>query len=137
MNPFVIDFDFGENEEKRKKYAIDEFFNIKTKLTEQYCNYDYIDEDKKVIIELKTRRVNKDKYKDTMIPLNKIKKLLKLKKEGYKIYLCFCFLDGLFYYELKTGINENWVRRGGRIDRGKNEINDYYYIPIKNLKRII
>ena len=68
-----------------------------------------------------------------MIGLNKIMKASTL--DEY-VYFFFCFDDGLYYW-LYDKNYELEIRRGGRCDRGKIEMNDYVYIPIEILTKIV
>ena len=49
--------------------------------------------------------------------------------------LHFKFTDGLYYYEYNKSDNLEYGM-GGRKDRGRNEIKDYCYIPIKYLVKL-
>lgn len=58
----------------------------------------------KLRIELKSRKVYKDRFIDTMIDSCKILKgLRRMEYKEYDIYFFFNFTDGLFYYKLKKG----------------------------------
>ena len=91
------------------------------------CPYDFSSD--KYIIELKTRRNTKTQYPTTMIGLNKINKL---QQHNKTILLCFRFTDVDSYYEYNPNDTLE-IKKGGRWDRGKTEINDYVYIPIELL----
>ena len=67
-----------------------------------------------------------------MIGYNKIKKASTL--DEY-VYFFFSFEDGLYYW-LYDKEYELEIKRGGRFDRGRPEINDYCYIPIELLIKI-
>lgn len=129
---FREDFSFGCLAEDSCKSSIDSFFNIKTEKSKKYSVYDYRDRLSKVIVELKSRRCKRGTYTDTMIGYNKIKEFNKLLRQGYKVVLCFNFTDGLYYYDY-TEENKDWIRKGGRVDRGRKEIKKYYFIPNKYL----
>jgi len=140
MNQQEKDLDFGEKYEKLNLSILSKYFECdELKTTEGYRNpYDYIDKKKRVIIELKSRRNTKERYYDTMIGYNKILTGFIHIRNRYKVYLCFQFTNGLFYYQLddKT-YDTKWIRVGGRSDRGTLEINQYCYIPNKILTKII
>jgi len=140
MNQRQKDLNFGEKSEKLNLDILSKHFKCdEMKETVGYHNpYDFIDEKNKVIIELKSRRNTKEQYYDTMIGHNKILTGFKHIKNGYKVYLCFQFTNGLFYYQLdEKTYNENWVRLGGRRDRGSIESSQYCFIPNKILTQII
>jgi len=59
-------------------------------------------------------------------------------KPETKIYFAFNFTDGVFYWEYKSDdLNDITIKSGGRWDRGKPEIKDYAYIPVKKLISIV
>lgn len=133
------DLIFGEKFEKLNLDILSEYYKCdELKETEGDRDpFDYIDTKNKVIIELKSRRNTKEQYYDTMVGNNKILTGLNLIKKGFKVYFCFQFTDGLFYYELTDEThNKTWIRAGGRKDRGSYEINQYYFIPNKILTKI-
>lgn len=130
-NLFLKDYEMGINNENLLLPKLKEFFNDDTihKLND-YSVFDYEGENK--YIELKSRNNNYNKYKTTMIGLNKLVKASTLKPD---VYFFFNFLDGLYYY--KYNFDDNFeIRQGGRHDRGENEINNYCYIPIDILIKV-
>jgi len=66
-----------------------------------------------------------------------INKLNYCKDKGKETYFCFQFQDGLFYWKYCLE-DETKLRfgRGGRWDRSRIEIKDYFYIPYELLKKI-
>ena len=48
---------------------------------------------RKILIELKSRRVNKNQYPSTMVGYNKIQKAIKKIEEGCEVYFTFAFQD--------------------------------------------
>ena len=82
------------------------------------------------MIELKSRRNEKNKYPDTMIGLNKITCAIN-EYDTKKFIFAFNFIDGLYYYEFnKDDMANGNIRKGtgGRCDRGKAEYSQYCYI---------
>ena len=67
-----------------------------------------------------------------MIGYNKVVAGLKEIEKGYEVFFVFSFTDRLCYYQLKD-VKKEWIKQGGRFDRGKPEVNDYYYIPVDEL----
>ena len=137
-----IDLKFGFKKEKSTKPILEYFFDVKLVETENYHTFDYASIDgapKPLMIELKSRRVKMNQYPSTMVGFNKIEKAVKLMKSengGYQIYFVFDFDDCIAYYKF-TRVIDSYKRKGGRRDRGKAEIKDYYYIPISKLTTII
>ena len=131
MSKFFKDYDFGILKENEVLPFIKTFLNDKTiyKL-ENSSVFDFKGDNK--YIELKSRHNRYNKYPTTMIGLNKIMKASTL--DEY-VYFFFCFDDGLYYW-LYDKNYELEIRRGGRCDRGKIEMNDYVYIPIEILNKV-
>ena len=130
------DLKFGLDSEKACKSAIEEIVGCKLSKTTCYHSFDYENKEKKIFVELKTRRNKKNAYPTTMIGMNKIEKAIKFMQEGYVVYLAFCFSDQLCYLELNAGYIFN-AQIGGRRDRGRAEMKKYAFIPIEDLEDFI
>jgi DNA-binding sugar fermentation-stimulating protein len=106
----------------------------------KYARMDYLDDDKKIYVELKSRRSAYNEYPNTLIQKSKIDYAIKRIKEGYKCYLLFVFQYNNHYY---IEINEDKFKtyeckkfkRGFRIDYSDQE-KDYYFIPTDDLTDI-
>jgi hypothetical protein len=140
MNKKTEDLKFGNENEKIVLSKLRDYFKSKNinKIKYNMDTFDFIDKDNKLIFELKSRRINKNQYYDTMIGYNKIIDGFKHIDKGYKVYLCWKYLDKLCYYELtKDSYNEKWKRMGGRVDRNKDERHLCYFVPTKEMTEII
>ena len=125
---------YGNRKENSLHPALEKYFDMKLNKTNEYYEFDYVNEEKKMLIELKSRRVHKTAYFDSMIGYNKVKKGFEKIKQGYQVYFLFGYEDYICLYELnKDTFNDKWVRDGGRSDRGRDEIKKYAYIPISQL----
>lgn len=136
MNKKTEDLNFGFKNEQIVLTKLRDYFKSKTinKTIKKMDTFDFIDTDNKMIFELKSRRINKNQYNDTMIGYNKIVDGFKHIENGYKVYLCWKYLDKLSYYQLtKDSYNKEWVRMGGRVDRGKDERHMCYFVPTKEM----
>ena len=125
---FGIDLEFEHYELLKNK-----FDKSLEKNSYKYALFDYIGD--KCFIELKSRRNEHNKYKDTMIGCNK---LLFARNCAKEVYFVFAFTDGLFYYKFSKEDYDTGVIRsayGGRDDREVDEKKPYCYIPIKLLTR--
>jgi hypothetical protein len=75
-----------------------------------------------------------------MIGKNKLdwaESVMKEKPET-KIYFAFNFTDGVYYWEYKSDdLFDITFKQGGRWDRGKAEVKEYAYIPVKKLISIV
>ena len=138
-NKFLVDFAFGTNSEINNLPILQNFFNDDTLVRDidRYAIFDYTN-NKDLLIELKTRNCEYEKYETTMINVIKINKSKKLSKT-HNIYFLFLFTNGLYYW--KYDVNElhklNY-KLGGRSDRTNlySEKKMYTYIDIKLLTRI-
>ena len=133
----INDVKFGVEKEKKLHDFFNSYFDTEFKTTSHYDHKDYVCENKKIIIELKSRRCRSNSFRTTMISVFKIKSLLKKVENGYRVYLFFNFEDGLFFYVLDR-YNKDWIGSGGRCDRGRVEIKNYgyYYIPVCQLHNV-
>jgi hypothetical protein len=133
MRNFNTDYLVGRaNEEKYLPSLQKAFKDLSLTHTKNKCDiFDYVGENK--YIELKTRSFENTKYPDTMIGLNKIQYAKENPDKDY--YFVFAFTNGLYYWKYNTEDQLNY-RKGGRYDRGYNEIKQYAYIPIHLLNYI-
>jgi len=131
---FNKDYEFGRSAEVSVLDTIRRFFNDPTitQSTDKYDRYDYTGAGAKY--ELKTRRLTRNRFATTMLPLGK---LLAENPTG-NIFL-FKFNDGLFYipYDKETFSNFT-IAPYCRQDRmGYDAEQDYIFIPVNLLTQII
>jgi hypothetical protein len=102
---------------------------------DKYNNFDFKGD--KIYIELKTRRINHNKYPSLMFSKRKLDKGLELyTDEGAEILFLFMCLDGLYgwYYINDDEISDNYeIKTGGRKDRGIVELEDMVHIKTRDL----
>ena len=135
MNYSDDDYKFGLDKEL-EYYEIlkNKFDSSLEKVLYKYSLFDYSGTN--CFIELKSRRNEHNKYKDTMIGCNK---LLFARNCNKDFYFVFVFTDGFFYYKFKKEDYDTGIIRsayGGRNDRGIDEKKPYCYIPTKLLIKI-
>lgn len=125
---------FGLKQENKLKPILENYFNVKLNHSDPYENYDYCNKEECIYIELKSRRINKNKYNDTMLSYNKYQKLKKMKIDDptIKIYIVYNFMDTLCYYELCLDNNFR-ISNGGTTKRGFIERSQHIYIPTSYL----
>ena len=136
INRSVIDdLAFGLSQELIFKPVLEDFLGFKLEQTSQNHTFDYINEDFKILIEMKSRKNKKNQYPTTMVGDNKWKVSEEKYKEGWDTYYVFNFTDKLCIYKFKC---EDNIKKstGGRRDRGRPEIKYYRYIPIELLSDI-
>lgn len=120
------DLEFGHKEEIRIKDILEKYFGELIVL-DKYNPFDY--ENDKYLIELKSRRIKHDKYDTAMINYSKILRTSNTKKERIII---FNYEDGLYYWKVNS--DEYELGRGGRNDRGIEEIYVMAFIKKESLK---
>ena len=121
------DLNFGLESEKEKVEIIKEKFGQGLKkVKDNYFVFDFACEN--CYVELKTRKCELNKYPSTMIGMNKIDYASHTNRP---VYFVFAFTDGMYYWKYNKEDFENGnviINKGGRCDRGINEIKDYAYI---------
>ena len=134
MSKFLKDYQYGINKEIQLLPQIRNFLNDNTICKLDNSNvFDFKGDNK--YIELKSRNNNYLKYPTTMVGQNKVDKASILNEE---VYFFFSFTDGLYYWLYNTDDKlEIKINHCGRRDRGKQEINNYCFIPIELLKKVI
>lgn len=123
------DLKYGDKKENSLIPQLNKYFKCNVIKTKPFYQFDFIDEELKLLFELKSRRNTKQQYYDTMVGANKVKEGYKMIKQGYKVYFVFGFTDFISAYELNNPLPNKWFRKGGRQDRGKDEIKEYCFIP--------
>ena len=123
------EYKFGLKGELECSELICERFNVK-KNADRWAVFDF--ESDEYLVELKTRRCKSTQYKDIMMNAPKI---IKAKETNKKVIFIYNFLDGLYYWEFDKNIT---LRQdlNGRSDRGFDETQIMYYIPINLMKKI-
>jgi len=128
------DINFGDKKENEILEILRLNFDNTLKKTSNFFIFDFKSDN--IYIELKSRRISKNKFNDTMIGKNK----LDYAKESDKIiYFVFYFTDGLYYWKYnKEDIDNNNItfREGGRKDRGCDELKNYGFIKTNILKKL-
>lgn len=102
--------------------------------TSEFCEFDLIDRENKVLVEVKSRSTARLQYSTTMVGANKIEKGKKYVEAGWLVLFAFEFTDGIFYHSYEG--EELEIRLGGRTDRGRQEIKDYAFLDAKSLIRL-
>ena len=92
--------------------------------------FDFLDEDNKVIVEIKGRRIPSTQYKETIITASKVTNGFMKIDEGYRVYFVFVFTDKVMEIELKEDAEFQCKFTG------TNSIK-HYLIPIDSLTEIV
>ena len=111
------DLKFGTTKEKEILPKLQKFFNNNTlrQNKDQYGIIDFIDDDKTLYIELKSRRIRHNQYDSLIIGYNKIIYLENLDIEDK--YLVFNCSDGVYYIKYSKELSKLPKRRFHRYDR--------------------
>jgi len=126
------DLDFGLNAEITIKERLEVVFG---ELKPKKVKNDPFDFDgDNLVIELKSRRINHNKYDTLFFGKNKFDKGVLYQQEGVRVVYVFNCLDGIYYWEQND--QECFHKRGGRFDRGRPEIQMLTNVPIKYLKNL-
>ena len=138
-NQKAIDLRYGFKSENEIHSYLEQYFGELKKSEEDPTKGKYYEFDKfndNYFIELKTRRINHNRYSTLMFGYNKYKKGEELKKENpsLRIFYCFRCLDGTYYWEHDSSIYQ--VALSGRCDRGKYEYHDCVHIKTEHLKKL-
>ena len=94
--------------------------------------FDLMDTKNKIGVELKTRRCSSKAYENTMIGRSKWNESRRLAVKGYKTYLFIKFTDGVKFFQFPIMLQDGmFIKDGGCYNRGKPEIKEHLYIPMK------
>jgi len=99
----------------------------------KFAVFDMVDRDKKIMIEVKNRNCNHDKYDTLLMNSSKIVAAYLLLQKQYRIYFVFVFLDGIYAYEYTKNSNLKKTR-GGSVKYGFNMM---YSIPTNQLIKLL
>lgn len=129
------DYAFGISMEDIQKPELEKHFGCKLEKTQnQFSRYDFYNQNERLYIELKNRRIQKDTYPSTMVGYDKIEYALKHNLED-NFWFVFGFADGSLW-KWRYNIDDINISRGGRCDRGRNEYKTYAFIRCDKLECI-
>lgn len=128
---------YGEENEQDILSILKNLTGKDIKKLDKFNLFDFYYEDKennkKIYIELKTRKNELLKFKTTMIGLNKIKKAKEFKKENINCLFIFKFVDDVKFIKYKKKKFNNYTNKNiTRKDR--NITNLYKMIDVEDLK---
>ena len=124
-------WDIGRKIEDETLPIVNKYFDCDFKRNENdiFDILDFKDEEKKMIVEVKGRRIPSTQYEDTLITASKVNEGLCRVDDGYRVFFVFVFTDKIYEMELKED-QDFKVRL-----TGTNCI-EHYMIPVKDLKEI-
>ena len=132
---FKNDYAFGlKNEIRIKDILIKNFTNeidIK-RTTNKFCKYDF--ESEQSVFELKTRRIEMNKYPTTIIQVSKIKE-----NSNSNQYFVFDFLDACCYIKYEKNTFDLFEIKNTKPNYRSDKfdhLSPHFFIPIKYLKKL-
>ena len=129
------DIEYGLRREKELFEPIQKHFGVELKpAKDKYALYDF--RGLGIRVELKSRRNKKNTYATTLIGKNKVDNAKRIQID-VKSYFVFDFTDGLYCIKYNEELFKTFeVVTKGRNDRGKDEYNKYYEIPVNLLQQM-
>tara|TARA_R100001129_G_scaffold75289_2_gene51458 strand:- start:2827 stop:3231 length:405 start_codon:yes stop_codon:yes gene_type:complete len=122
-------WELGRKIEDETLPELNEYFecNFERNENDIFDVFDFKDEEKKIVVEVKGRRNTSTQYEDTIITANKVTAGYHAIESGYKVYFVFAFTDKLLYIELKEDSSFKCKFTGTNCIR-------HYLIPVKDLQ---
>ena len=124
-------WELGRKIEDETLPELNEYFecNFERNENDIFDVFDFKDEEKKIVVEVKGRRNTSTEYEDTIITASKITAGYQAIETGYKVYFVFAFTDKLLYIELKEDSSFKCKFTGTNCIR-------HYLIPVKDLQEL-
>tara|TARA_R100000995_G_scaffold70003_1_gene38587 strand:+ start:461 stop:877 length:417 start_codon:yes stop_codon:yes gene_type:complete len=111
--------------------VLNDFFecNFERNENDIFDIFDFKDEEKKMIVEVKGRRIPSTQWKETIITASKITEGYRAIEDGWKVYFLFVFTDKSGYFELKEDSSFKCKLTGTNCIQ-------HYLIPVEDLKEL-
>tara|TARA_R100000664_G_scaffold2919_2_gene6891 strand:- start:313 stop:717 length:405 start_codon:yes stop_codon:yes gene_type:complete len=124
-------WELGRKIEDETLPELNEYFecNFERNENDIFDVFDFKDEEKKIVVEVKGRRNTSTEYEDTIITASKITAGYQAIETGYKVYFVFAFTDKLMFIELKEDSSFKCKFTGTNCIR-------HYLIPVKDLQEL-
>jgi hypothetical protein len=125
------DYNYGTSSERELQPHLEKLVGRSLRPLDRFNSFDF--KGKNCLVELKTRRIDSKRYPTAPINCSKVEKAKIKIKNGYDVYFCFKYTDGLFYLKYEgeeLTYNPCW----GRQDRGIDERKAFYMIDIDKMK---
>tara|TARA_E500000305_G_C4028521_1_gene243252 strand:+ start:6841 stop:7287 length:447 start_codon:yes stop_codon:yes gene_type:complete len=129
---FKKDLKYGLTNEFIIKEKIEKIFNIEFEKTKKYDNFDFYSPKNNIYVELKTRRINHNRYNSMFFSKSKLNFINKNPNNTfYFIYSC---LDGDYFWKYEK--DKIFMSYGGRTDRGKDERYELCNVNVELLQKL-
>ena len=128
------DYDWGIGREKMVINHIGDELGKGFEKLGKFDHFDYLGyrNGKQCYVEIKSRRISKDAYEETIVPASKVAKAIELIGMGNKVFFVISFTNGICYLDMS---NANFkLGYNARTDRGALELNHYAFIPLEQFK---
>ena len=128
------DYDWGIGREKMVIKQIGDELGKDFEKLGKFDHFDYLGyrNGKQCFVEIKSRRISKDAYAETIVPASKVAKAIELIGMGNKVFFVINFTNGICYLDMS---NANFkLGYNARTDRGALELNHYAFIPLEQFK---
>jgi hypothetical protein len=89
----------------RVKNLLNNFYGYQLIRTEDKWDiFDLIDNEAKILVEVKERTNTHNRYKTTLLGYNKYENAERKMKDGYTVLWVFVFYDGCYLYQVQSGL---------------------------------
>tara|TARA_R110000823_G_scaffold270143_1_gene389810 strand:- start:22 stop:426 length:405 start_codon:yes stop_codon:yes gene_type:complete len=124
-------WELGRKIEDETLPELNEYFecNFERNENDIFDVFDFKDEEKKIVVEVKGRRNISTEYEDTIITASKVTAGYQAIEGGYKVYFVFAFTDKSMFIELKEDSSFKCKFTGTNCIR-------HYLIPVKDLQEL-
>ena len=125
-------WEYGRNIEDKVLPIANKLFDCDFQRNENdiYDIIDFKDDTKKMVVEVKGRKIPSTQYTDTIITASKITEGYHYIDAGYKVFFIFVFTDKMFQYELLEDTSFDCRYTGTNCIK-------HYMIPVANLTEIV
>mgnify|MGYP003644048139 CR=1 FL=1 len=98
-------WDMGRKIEDNIKPTLNEVFECNFERSNDIFDlFDFADDNKKILCEVKGRNIKSDKYKETIVSYNKVQEAYRKIDEGWRVFFIFVFTDKSMFVELKDDL---------------------------------
>jgi hypothetical protein len=98
-------WDMGRKIEDNIKPTLNEVFECNFERSNDIFDiFDFSDQNKKILCEVKGRNIKSDRYKETIVSYNKVQEAYRKIDEGWRVFFIFVFTDKSMFVELKDDL---------------------------------
>ena len=98
-------WDMGRKIEDNIKPTLNQVFECNFERSNDIFDlFDFADDNKKILCEVKGRNIKSDKFKETIVSYNKVQEAYRKIDEGWRVFFIFVFTDKSMFVELKDDL---------------------------------